>query len=121
MEWYDPEAVTTQNGSLVITLSQKETHGLNYEGGMYLIALSINRTDHFGFVGLISTWLVESTPSSSNKKLIHLRLIFQGTNSASQEVISRHLLSSQGRTISSDCGQLSGPWAIWDVRDTERL
>lgn len=49
MEWYDPEAVTTQNGSLVITLSQKETHGLNYEGGMYLIALSIN----CGRVGLI--------------------------------------------------------------------
>ncbi|KAF8973276.1 glycoside hydrolase family 16 protein, partial [Flammula alnicola] len=34
LEWYDPEAVTTQDGSLVITLSQKETHGLNYEGGM---------------------------------------------------------------------------------------
>ncbi|KAG5642223.1 hypothetical protein DXG03_003392 [Asterophora parasitica] len=33
LEWYDPEAVTTANGSLVITFSQKETHGLNYEGG----------------------------------------------------------------------------------------
>jgi beta-glucanase (GH16 family) len=34
MEWYDPEAVTTKNGSLQITLSQKQTHDLNYQGGM---------------------------------------------------------------------------------------
>ncbi|KAF8161089.1 glycoside hydrolase family 16 protein [Crassisporium funariophilum] len=34
LEWYDPEAVTTEGGSLVITLSQKQTHDLNYEGGM---------------------------------------------------------------------------------------
>lgn len=34
MEWYDPAAVTTKDGSLQITLSEKETHGLNYEGGM---------------------------------------------------------------------------------------
>ncbi|CAA7263155.1 unnamed protein product [Cyclocybe aegerita] len=34
LEWYDPEAITTQDGSLVITFSQKQTHGLNYEGGL---------------------------------------------------------------------------------------
>ncbi|KDQ64379.1 glycoside hydrolase family 16 protein [Jaapia argillacea MUCL 33604] len=34
MEWYDPAAITTEGGSLVVTLSQKETHGLNYQGGM---------------------------------------------------------------------------------------
>jgi len=34
MEWYDPAAITTKNGSLAITLSRKETHGLNYQGGM---------------------------------------------------------------------------------------
>ncbi|KAF6761286.1 beta-glucan synthesis-associated [Ephemerocybe angulata] len=34
LEWYDPKAVTTQGGALVVTLSQKATHGLNYEGGM---------------------------------------------------------------------------------------
>lgn len=34
MEWYDPEAITTESGSLVITLSQKETHNLHYEGGL---------------------------------------------------------------------------------------
>ncbi|TFK20343.1 glycoside hydrolase family 16 protein [Coprinopsis marcescibilis] len=34
MEWYDPAAVTTANGSLVITFREKETHGLHYEGGL---------------------------------------------------------------------------------------
>jgi beta-glucan synthesis-associated protein KRE6 len=34
MEWYDPAAITTRNGSLEITLSQKETHGMDYQGGM---------------------------------------------------------------------------------------
>ena len=34
MEWYDPAAITTRNGSLEITLSQKETHELDYQGGM---------------------------------------------------------------------------------------
>ena len=33
-EWYDPEAITTQDGSLVITLEKKQTHNLNYQGGM---------------------------------------------------------------------------------------
>jgi beta-glucanase (GH16 family) len=34
LEWYDPEAITTKNGALQITLSRKETHGLDYEGGL---------------------------------------------------------------------------------------
>jgi len=34
MEWYDPAAVTTANGSLQITLSAKQTHGLDYQGGL---------------------------------------------------------------------------------------
>lgn len=34
MEWYDPESITTTNGSLQITLSEKQTHGLDYQGGM---------------------------------------------------------------------------------------
>ncbi|KAJ8597400.1 glycoside hydrolase family 16 protein [Rhizopogon salebrosus TDB-379] len=33
LEWYDPEAITTKNGNLVVTLSQKDTHDLNYQGG----------------------------------------------------------------------------------------
>ena len=34
LEWYDPASVTTQGGSLMITLMEKETHDLNYQGGM---------------------------------------------------------------------------------------
>ncbi|KAF9038297.1 beta-glucan synthesis-associated [Hymenopellis radicata] len=34
LEWYDPEAVKTEGGYMVITLSQKETHNLHYQGGM---------------------------------------------------------------------------------------
>ncbi|KAJ7169728.1 beta-glucan synthesis-associated [Mycena filopes] len=34
LEWYDPAAVTTNNGALEITLSQKENHDLNYQGGL---------------------------------------------------------------------------------------
>jgi len=34
MEWYDPEAVTTKDGALKITLSKKKTHGLDYQGGL---------------------------------------------------------------------------------------
>ncbi|RPD63538.1 glycoside hydrolase family 16 protein [Lentinus tigrinus ALCF2SS1-6] len=34
LEWYDPEAITTRNGSLEITLTDKANHGLNYTGGM---------------------------------------------------------------------------------------
>ncbi|KAF8658304.1 hypothetical protein AX16_002074 [Volvariella volvacea WC 439] len=33
LEWYDPSAVTTANGSLVITLDRRPTHGLQYQGG----------------------------------------------------------------------------------------
>ncbi|KAL1752846.1 beta-glucan synthesis-associated [Schizophyllum commune] len=34
LEWYDPEAITTKDGALRITLSQKPDHGLDYMGGM---------------------------------------------------------------------------------------
>ncbi|KAK7064355.1 glycoside hydrolase family 16 protein [Favolaschia claudopus] len=34
LEWYDPAGATTRNGSLEITLSQKETHDLNYQGAL---------------------------------------------------------------------------------------
>jgi len=34
MEWYDPASITTANGALEITLSQKQTHGLDFQGGM---------------------------------------------------------------------------------------
>jgi beta-glucanase (GH16 family) len=37
MEWYDPSAITTKNGSLKITLSDvsaNPVHGMNYTGGL---------------------------------------------------------------------------------------
>ena len=34
LEWYDPSAITTRNGSLQITLSAKPEHDRNYTGGM---------------------------------------------------------------------------------------
>ena len=34
MEWYDPSAITTRNGSLEITLSRENIHDLDYKGGM---------------------------------------------------------------------------------------
>lgn len=34
LEWYDPAAITTKDGSLVISFTEKETHGLNYQGGL---------------------------------------------------------------------------------------
>ncbi|KAJ3923358.1 beta-glucan synthesis-associated [Lentinula edodes] len=33
LEWYSPQAVTTANGSLIITLSEQNTHDLNFQGG----------------------------------------------------------------------------------------
>jgi beta-glucanase (GH16 family) len=40
MEWYDPSAITTANGSLVITLSAKLTHDLDYQSGTFWTRLS---------------------------------------------------------------------------------
>ncbi|KAF8891507.1 glycoside hydrolase family 16 protein [Mucidula mucida] len=34
MEWYDPSAITTEGGSLRITLSEQAVHDLDYKGGM---------------------------------------------------------------------------------------
>lgn len=34
LEWYSPEAVTTEGGNLIITLSETPRHGLDYTGGM---------------------------------------------------------------------------------------
>ncbi|ORY70810.1 glycoside hydrolase family 16 protein [Leucosporidium creatinivorum] len=33
-EWYDPDAITTKDGSLVITLTEEPIHGLNFRSGM---------------------------------------------------------------------------------------
>ncbi|KAF5393324.1 hypothetical protein D9757_000583 [Collybiopsis confluens] len=59
LEWYSPEAVTTANGSLVITLSAKENHDLNYQGGL------ISTWNKFCFTGgYVETSLV--IPGANN-------------------------------------------------------
>ncbi|KAF5393140.1 hypothetical protein D9757_001304 [Collybiopsis confluens] len=54
MEWYDPAAITTQNGSLVVTFSKKETHGLHYQGGEY--PFRTKQTTAELLIGMMSTW-----------------------------------------------------------------
>ncbi|KAJ7684422.1 glycoside hydrolase family 16 protein [Mycena polygramma] len=34
LEWYDPGAITTKDGKLVITMSEVNTHSLNFQSGM---------------------------------------------------------------------------------------
>ncbi|KAJ7505511.1 glycoside hydrolase family 16 protein [Mycena galericulata] len=34
LEWYDPGAITTENGKLVITMSETNNHDLNFQSGM---------------------------------------------------------------------------------------
>ncbi|KAH8107387.1 glycoside hydrolase family 16 protein [Phellopilus nigrolimitatus] len=34
LEWYSPDAITTQGGKLVITMANTPNHGLNYSSGM---------------------------------------------------------------------------------------
>ena len=33
-EWYDPSAITTKDGNLVITMTQEPIHDLNFKSGM---------------------------------------------------------------------------------------
>ncbi|KAI0036622.1 beta-glucan synthesis-associated protein [Vararia minispora EC-137] len=59
LEWYDPSALTTRNGSLEITLSLKANHGLNYMSGM------MSTWNKFCFTGgLIETRV--SLPGANN-------------------------------------------------------
>lgn len=34
LEWYDPSAITTADGKLVITMTEVENHDLNFMSGM---------------------------------------------------------------------------------------
>jgi len=50
LEWYDPEAVTTEGGTLVITFSQKGTHDLSYQGGEHVsLYVAHDMTSKFRF------------------------------------------------------------------------
>jgi len=45
LEWHDPAAITTKDGALRVTLEKKESHDLNYQGGM------ISSLNQFCFTG----------------------------------------------------------------------
>ncbi|OJA19336.1 hypothetical protein AZE42_00442 [Rhizopogon vesiculosus] len=55
LEWYDPEAITTEDGYLVVTLSEKQTHNLNFEGGLMstwqVLVASISQTISHSYTG----------------------------------------------------------------------
>ncbi|KAI0250774.1 glycoside hydrolase family 16 protein [Lactifluus subvellereus] len=34
LEWYNPQAITTEGGKLVITMTEQNTHNLNFQSGM---------------------------------------------------------------------------------------
>jgi hypothetical protein len=34
LEWYNPQAITTKDGKLVITMTEQNTHNLNFQSGM---------------------------------------------------------------------------------------
>jgi beta-glucanase (GH16 family) len=42
-EWLDPDAVTTKDGNLEITITEEPIHGLNFRSGMIQVRAS---TDH---------------------------------------------------------------------------
>lgn len=60
LEWYDPEAVTTEGGALVVTLSRKATHDLNYQGGEHIFLVCCTPHDSHLHPGLISSWFEQS-------------------------------------------------------------
>lgn len=55
LNWYDPETITTKNGSLVISLFNQESHGLQYEGKGDTLDIAGAEADLI-LGGLISTW-----------------------------------------------------------------
>ncbi|KAF9443326.1 glycoside hydrolase family 16 protein [Macrolepiota fuliginosa MF-IS2] len=59
LEWYDPAAVTTANGSLVITFSETPSHDLNFQGGL------ISSWNKFCFTGGIFEAAVQ-LPGTNN-------------------------------------------------------
>lgn len=60
LEWYSPEAITTANGSLIITLSEKNTHNLNFQGGTLILCFFCSRNWSVACSGLVSSWSVSS-------------------------------------------------------------
>ena len=59
LEWYDPEALTTFGGALVVTFSQKLSHDLYYQGGEFDTLKVIDlKSFLISLVALMTTWFV---------------------------------------------------------------
>ena len=57
LEWYDPAAITTVDGALEITFESKQTHDLNYQGGVSAHQLTLVRAGQMLiFVQMMTTW-----------------------------------------------------------------
>ena len=56
MEWYDPAGVTTGDGSMLLTLSEKATHGLDYQGGPCSNFFLLSKSLISVCLGLVQTW-----------------------------------------------------------------
>lgn len=84
-EWYDPSAVTTEDGNLVITLSKKDQHDLNYMSGM------------------IQSWNKVSANRFANMNIIHI-----ASSSASHQVMSKFLFPSRAPQQSAVSGPVYG-------------
>jgi Beta-glucan synthesis-associated protein SKN1/KRE6/Sbg1 len=72
MEWYEPAAITTAKGSLVITFSQKETHGLHFEGGKHFLLM---RADHWNTLTIIQVCCPHGR--SARKRVINSLILHQ--------------------------------------------
>lgn len=90
-EWYDPDAVTTRDGSLVITASEEPTHGLNFRSGM------LQSWNKF--------WCVLAASSSSSARLTFaFAASLVGTSKSLSSCLVLQILA---------CVQLSPPRQLW--------
>ena len=57
LEWYDPNAVTTEGGKLVISFSNNPEHDLNYTSGMSPTQSPLKQSKELIFVlGMLTSW-----------------------------------------------------------------
>jgi len=114
LEWYDPAAVTTANGSLVITYSEMFNHNLNFQGGERSYLLTVLETDRSvtrPHLNLVRCHVIH------NRLLEHV----PGTSSVSQVESSRLLFNSPTQTTLLACGLRYGRWVTWEELATAQL
>ena len=116
LEWYDPAAVTTADGALVITFSEVFNHNLNFQGGE-----SCARR----FPSFSGT----ERPNRPNFHLVGRNVIRDrhrpehalGTSSVLQGESSRLLSNSPTQAMLLACGLHCGQWVTWEEPATAQL